>query len=579
MVNLRAWWKICLLSCDLGADMPRPGRRRFRFGLLQLAVLLLAGSRGSAQVVSGLAVLSPNREPAAGVVVELLDSAGTTRVTWTFSDENGRFLFRGVGRGPFVLRARRIGVRPVRLPIVLGAADISLVLPMVSVPLSLPPVVARDARSCNSRPDSGLALGTLWNDAESALLAASITRRSSANQFAITDYTRDFDFKTSELEAVALNEVRSSGARPWTSIPASQLRRKGFVVLDRDSATFIAPDVETLVSRDFIESHCFELGSRRQASDSLIGIDFTPAGAPKHPEVRGTIWLDGATHELRSVDFHYVHLGLSGADSAAGGRVRFAPIGTGGWIVTDWFVQAPVLRLAIDRPLDASAPDRLRVSGSTLREVRGSGGVLWSRPVSAVEIRVTSGSRRRPLGTNQATAYVVGSDRRASTDSNGVVSFSNLVDGAYLVDVGTRELDVLGWARRRVRVDIDSRHPRKTLDVEVESPLTAARAVCGADAALLGDATGVIVGRVTDGVMPIAGRGVRVTWVGGAKGSAALPVVSRATQTMAGDGRFIVCVVPRDQPIQIRIEGVPTSTTTQLARNQVVAIVELTVGR
>lgn len=542
-------------------------------------MFLVAASRGSAQVVSGQAVLSPNQEPAAGVVVELLDSAGTARVAWTFSDEQGRFLFRDVGRGPFVLRARRIGVRPVRLPIVLGAADTSLVLRMVSVPLSLPPVVARDARSCNSRPDSGLALGTLWNDAESALLAASITRRSSANQFAIADYTRDFDFRTGELEAVALKDARSSGARPWMSIPASQLRRNGFVVIGRDSATFIAPDVETLVSRDFIESHCFELGSHHPASDSLIGIDFTPAGAPKHPEVRGTIWLDRATHELRSVDFHYVHLEISGADTAAGGQVKFAPLGTGGWIVTDWFVQAPVLRSAIDRPLDAGAPDRLRVSGSMLREVRGGGAVLWSRPVSTVEIRVASGLRRRPLGSNQATAYFVGSDRRASTDSSGVLSFSNLVDGAYLVDVGTRELDVLGWARRRVRVDIDSRQPRKTVDVEVESPLTAARAVCGADAALLGDATGVIVGRVTDGATPAAGRGIRVTWVDAANRAAGLPVVSRATQTMAGDGRFIVCGVPRDQPIQIRVEGEPASTMTQLARDQVVAIVELTVGR
>jgi hypothetical protein len=559
--------------------MPCLGSRGLRFGLLQAAALLLAASRGRAQVVSGQAVLAPRREPAAGVVIELLDSAGATRVTWTFSDEQGRFVFRDLGRRTFMLRARRIGLRPLRFPIVLGAADTSLVLRMTVVPLSLPPVVARDERACNSRPDSGLALGTLWNDAESALLAASVTRRSSAYQFAVVDYTRDFDFRTRALEAIAFRDVRSTGARPWTSIPASRLRRNGFVVIGRDSATFIAPDIETLVSRDFIDSHCFELGSHRPASDSLIGIDFTPAGAPKHPEVRGTIWLDRATHELRSIDFHYVHLGLSAADSAAAGQALFAPLGTGGWIVTDWSVRAPVLRLAVDRPLEASAPDRLRVSGSTLREVRGDSGVLWSRPTSAAELRIMSGPRHRPMGRGEAVAYLVGSDRRASTDSNGVVTFSNLVDGAYLVDVGTRELDVLGWARRRVQVNVDAQRPRETVDVEVASTLTAARAVCGADAPLLGDATGVIVGRVTDGTTPVAGREVRVSWVGAAHRSAAPPVVSRTTQTMAGDGRFIVCGVPRDQPIQIRVTGASASTTTQIARDQVVAIVELTAGR
>ncbi|MGH7621016.1 MAG: carboxypeptidase-like regulatory domain-containing protein, partial [Gemmatimonadaceae bacterium] len=274
--------------------MSRLGLRWLYFGSLQAAALLLGASSGGAQLVSGRTVLDPTREPAPGVVVELLDSAGDRVVARTFSDGLGRFLLRDVGRGRFVLRAMRIGVRPLRLPIVLGAADTSLVLRMVSVPLSLPPVLARTARSCNTRPDSGLALGTLWNDAESALLAASITRRSPAYDFAVVDYTRDFDFRTRELEAVVFEDVRSTGARAWTSLPASALRRNGFVVVGRDSATFIAPDIETLVSRDFVESHCFALGSHHPASDALIGIDFTPAGSPKHPEVRGTMWLERA---------------------------------------------------------------------------------------------------------------------------------------------------------------------------------------------------------------------------------------------------------------------------------------------
>ena len=356
--------------------MPCVARRWVHFGLVQLAALLLLTSRTSGQVVRGQTVLASNGEPAPGVVVQLLDSAGTATLSWALSDERGNFLLRDVGRGRFLLRAIRIGMRPIRGPIVLESADTSIVLRMVPVPLSLPPVVARDQRSCDTHPDSGLALGTLWNDAESALLAASITRSSSAYRFAAVDYTRDFDFRTRELEGIAFDDVRSTGEGAWTSVPASRLRRNGFVIVGRDSATFIAPDIETLLSRDFIDSHCFELGSRGRASAALIGIAFTPAGAPTHPEVRGTIWLDRATHELRSIEFHYVHLGLSDADSAAGGQVTFARLGGSGWIVTDWSVRAPVLRLAIDRPLERGAPERLRVSGSTLREVRGDSGVL-----------------------------------------------------------------------------------------------------------------------------------------------------------------------------------------------------------
>jgi hypothetical protein len=579
MMDRWMWWKICLDRCDLVAGMSHLSRWWRRFGPLQVAALLLGASRGSAQIVRGQTVLSSNREPAPGVVVQLLDSAGAATLAWTLSDEQGRFVLRDAGRGQFIVRAIRIGLRPLRLPIVLGAADTSVVLRMLPIPLSLPPVVARDSRSCNTRPDSGLALGTLWNDAESALLAASITRASPAYTFAVVEYTRDFDFRTRELEAIAFKDLRSSGARPWASVPPWQLRRNGFVVIGHDSATFIAPDIETLVSRDFVDSHCFELSSHDVAADSLIGIDFTPAGAVKHPEVRGTIWFDRATHELRSIDFHYVHLGLSGADSAAGGQVKFAPLRTGGWIVTDWSVQSPIVHLAIDRPLAGAAADRLRVSGSILRDVRSDSGILWSRNPSTIELHITSGPEGRPLRVNEAVAYLLGSDLRAATDSNGVVSFSNLVGGSYLVDIGTRELDVLGWARRRVRVNIEPGQPRKTVDVQVESSLSAARAVCGGDAALLSDTTGVIVGRLTGSAGPVADRPVRVSWIEARSGSTTLPIVSRTTRSMAGDGRFIVCGVPLDQPIQINADDATGSATVQLTRDQVVAIVAIAVAQ
>lgn len=62
-------------------------------------------------------------------------------------------------------------------------------------------------------------------------------------------------------------------------------------------------------------------------------------------------------------------------------------------------------------------------------------------------------------------------------------------------------------------------------------------------------------------------------------GAATRPVVSRATHTMAGDGRFLVCHVPRDQPIQIAVDGAEVSTTTRLARDQLLAIVALSLPR
>ena len=41
-----------------------------------------------------------------------------------------------------------------------------------------------------------------------------------------------------------------------------------------------------------------------------------------------------------------------------------------------------------------------------------------------------------------------------AADSTGIASFDGLVRGSYLIEVSTKELDVLGWPRQRVRVDI-----------------------------------------------------------------------------------------------------------------------------
>jgi len=220
--------------------------------------------------------------------------------------------------------------------------------------------------------------------------------------------------------------------------------------------------------------------------------------------------------------------------------------------------------------------DELRVSGGTLRGVFRDDSLVWSRRTRPVRIHVTSGSTNG-APASQAAVFLVGSERPfALTDTTGTATIDDLLPGAYLIEVATRELDVLGWARARVRIDADTA-TQSVAAVRVESPLEAARAVCPDDAKSLNGDTGVIIGNVSRGAEPVSGRSVTVSWIGDPAGAHSPgSIVTRTVRTLASDGRFLACGVPRNRPIEIRVAGDDAApTATRLAADQVVGIVSV----
>jgi hypothetical protein len=59
------------------------------------------------------------------------------------------------------------------------------------------------------------------------------------------------------------------------------------------------------------------------------------------PDVRGTLWLDARTFELKLVEFKYSRLPVATTNRHVGGEVRFARLPTGAWIVERWFIRMP----------------------------------------------------------------------------------------------------------------------------------------------------------------------------------------------------------------------------------------------
>jgi hypothetical protein len=599
LLNDSAAWIFQILDHPEDHSIVRTHRRR-RLHLnhvLFAGGLLITVARANAQLVRGSVRSRAMSEGIPGTVLVLIDSANSA-VARTLADEHGDYVLYAPSSGRYRVRALRIGFRPITSEPFGLAGDTTITLQMVDLPLDLPAVTTRERTQCSVRPDSGLALAALWEDAKTALLATAITREGFGYRFELVDHTRIYDFSTRELLGVGLTETAVYETRSWASVSPERLRRDGYVLESRDSTAFIAPDIETLLSDYFVSTHCFRIGTHRGAVDSLIAVDFDPAEKGKHVEVRGTLWVDRRTHELQSLDFSYVNLELpvAGADSVAGGHVGFARLTTGAWVMTDWAIRVPVAHVASEQGLPpaqrrAGGPivlihrhpviDELRVSGGTLRDVFRGGTLIWSRGTRSVRVHIMTGDSRANVPAQDAAVFLVGSQRRfALTDTAGMATIDDLLPGAYLIEVATRELDVLGWARARARIDVDSA-ARSTADVRVGSSLDAARAVCLDDAKTLNGETGVIVGSVSHGNEPVAGRIVTVSWIGEAAGAHSPgSIVTRTVRSLASDGRFLACGVPRNRPIEIRVAGDDAApTATRLAGDQVVGIVSVALKR
>jgi hypothetical protein len=271
-------------------------------------------------------------------------------------------------------------------------------------------------------------------------------------------------------------------------------------------------------------------------------------------------------------------------------------------VVSDWAIRIPVFEVFLSREVAASRPEplrpnpmpmpnplrslsqrlrepttylaratqtsELRVIGGTLRSVSVDTGTIWARPDRAIDVQIVDA----PRGVDSVTAYLVGARRLARVDSTGHASIEHVVPGSYLLEVGTRELDILGWPRARVRVDVGvASHPTAT--VRLDPALVAARAVCQ-NTRDVSEASGVLIGRVVRDSQPVFGREVTVTWKADAGDT-----IARTVRSFVGDGRFFTCGVPRERPIQVRVPGQREPLTTRLSRDQVVGIISIAVNR
>jgi hypothetical protein len=559
---------------------------------VQLAALWLA-SWGAppileAQVVQGTVTSAVGAGRVSGAVVLLLDS-GLTTYARALTSDSGTFRIGTGAAGRFHLKVMRIGFRPTESRAFDLMRDTTVHLELTDIPVVLPRVTTRDRNACRLPPHTTEAAAltfTHWEQARTALLATAITLEQRDYRFAKLLHLRVYDVRERALRDIALRETETHGTAPWVSLPAERLRERGYATEDDSGMTFFAPDLDVLLSPYFTDEHCFRLTNRtdRPASDpAAIGLDFEPAGRPRHVEIRGTLWLDPGSKELRSLGFTFVNLPVSAPDTLLGGHIDFERLATGGWIIPSWSIRMPTpIRPAVRRWAPGFGPrtvaashgrwrltaDQVRVAGGDLRAVRrgdSADSVLWQRRTGSVRVRAVALTDKGPVPAAGVLVRLAGSPFGGYSAIDGTVRFDQVLPGSYLFEATTPLHDAIEANAERTVVTARA-------DTIVDASVTlrplaeAAAEACGDQR--LGRSDGVLAGRVTlgDNGSPMPRVMVTVEWPGG----------DAAVRTR-DDGFYRICGVPREKLLLVRAsaESYMVTQTVTLAAQELVRPLDL----
>jgi hypothetical protein len=376
-------------------------------GLIGLAALLMTPTLAEGQSVRGAVLDKGTGGPVSGIVVALLDSAGSV-MHRDLTDSAGRYRLRAPRSGVYRIRTLRVGFSPFTSePFAMGAVEeIQRQITVASVALRLDTIRVVGRNSCRSLDDSSAVIFRLWEQAQTALTAAKLSNARSLRASIVT-YQR-WEHPTRDHVLEEQRQVMSGVTRsPWHSIGPDSVRAVGYVTLDANGwTTYHAPDLDVLLSNSFVEDHCFRLADA-SAGTGLIGIAFEPTQTRRNlPEIEGTIWVDRASSELQRMEFEYVNVPRTVRAARAGGNVEFVRLRDGTRTVSRWSLRFPEIDSRQTRTgahfkagtVTEEYVSRVRVEGGELALLMRRSDTLWTATV------VTNSSTDRAVQPAQLPA-------------------------------------------------------------------------------------------------------------------------------------------------------------------------------
>jgi len=500
-----------------------------RRSLAALLVLVVGATTAEAQFVEVRLRDETTRELVSGAIVRLLSDTGAVVVGLT--DEQGRITLRAPGPGSYRIRADRIGFAGyLSDPLALVAGQVIRTdITMSSTRIVLPTLVVHGETQCGDR-GGGPVAAALWEEIRKALTANLLTQQA-AVPLRVQTFERDLSRTNQVLrEHVARSEIVRG--QPFASLPPDYLAREGFVVQTGEDAVFAGIDAELLLSGAFVDTHCF---LAVQGADDLVGLAFEPIPRRGVPDVKGALWVDPTSNELRYLEFTYTGLRSELVQARLGGRVEFERLPTGEWIVSYWHIRMPVMGI-----------QSLRTRRRSLSGYRDQGGRAEIARTAAPRRAVVTGRVLDSLtgrGLAEAMVRVSGQPEFALTDADGHFRFSVSVGGDRRVTATHHLLGLVPDASSRdVLISLGD-----TTAIELAGPSIDAfvRTFCGVAEGKSG-LVGLTMGEDGDAA---EGLEIRVRWLP--------PVGAPRDERMRSGPRgiFALCDLPPNQPLPIQLHS------------------------
>jgi Carboxypeptidase regulatory-like domain len=338
--------------------------------LIPLLLALLSAAPLSAQTIRG-ALVDEGGRPVDGTVVGLYPAAGGRAVAGGLTDAEGRFSLSAPEPGRYRVRAERVGYRAASAEVDLVAGETSEVRLTTAVQaFVLDPIeVAADTR-CVVRPGAGMRAYELWQQAAVALRATELVEDQELVEYTVRTYRRDVMRSRRPRQNPPLR-VRG---QPFETLSPAELAEHGYLRDAGDSVAIYGPDATVLLSDEFQDTHCLYVHSQvnvqtRDGVRGEVGLAFEPAADRGIVDIRGTLWLDARTGELRSVEYEYTGLSDGSERSPSRGEVQFQRLPSGAWIVSRWHIRtARIVRGTGEESRRATRPVEI------LGDVREAGG-------------------------------------------------------------------------------------------------------------------------------------------------------------------------------------------------------------
>ncbi len=568
------------------------------------AILALActGTSVHAQIVRGVVVEEGLDAPVEGAMVILMSLDGRT-VDRVLTDADGAFVADADHPGPHLIRIDRIGYESLtteRFDVPVNGFYKTVAVPIQ--PVELMGINVEGSRRCEVRPEEGRSTARVWEEARKALQAAAWTLDSGVYRYTLLQFSRELDTDGRRVTRETREFQRTRGQAPYVSAPAQELVDSGFVRRNPDRTfTYFAPDAEAFLSDAFLDTHCMRL---ERVEDGLIGLGFEPVSGRRVADIKGTIWIDAATAQLRRLEFQYQNLPRGVEPSNPRGEVVFGRLPNGTWIVRDWHIRMPLLAWAGRERLRTLRIGYLEEGGVVWRVIDRNGTTIIESATASVAGIVRDSLDAGPVAgvLVRAAGREAGTAPEARTGAAGSFMLPGLAPGLHGIELIHASLDTLQLAPPRISVEAVAGEI-VTTPARLPGVGEVLRAACGEPGpnAAVGS---ILFGRVRRGPSSGSGELVRLLWETRlrrgfeASARAAPPDAgeapeggplwthpeqgSRWLQTTLDDrGIFMLCDVPGGSEIRLEIgeEGDPEEVQViRVPRNTPVVTVTITLG-